>query len=81
MRGLDALIFTAGIGEHSPEVRSRILKQLGWLGFDADLAANLSHATRLTTANSARHAYVIATDEEGEMAREASALLAGKVEL
>lgn len=81
MRGLDALVFTAGIGERSPEVRGRILKQLAWLGFEADLAANLSHATRLTATGSPRHAYVLATDEEGEMARQAAALLAGDVEL
>lgn len=81
MRGLDAIVFTAGIGERSPEVRTRILKQLAWLGFEADLAANLSHATRLTAASSPRHAYVVATDEEGEMARQAAALLAGDVEL
>ncbi|SCK06783.1 acetate/propionate family kinase [Vogesella sp. LIG4] len=81
MRGLDAIVFTAGIGEHSPEIRNRILKQLAWLGFEADLAANLAHATRLTAASSPRHAYVLATDEEGEMARQAAALLAGDVEL
>ncbi|OQS40121.1 acetate/propionate family kinase [Chromobacterium haemolyticum] len=75
MKGLDALVFTAGVGEHSPEVRGRVLQQLAWLGFEADQAANLAQARRLTTAASARAAYVLPTDEEGEMARQAAALL------
>ncbi|GGY07635.1 acetate/propionate family kinase [Paludibacterium paludis] len=75
MKGLDALIFTAGIGERSPEIRARILKQLSWLGFDLDHHANLSQARRLTTLPSPRHAYMLPTDEEGEMAREAGELL------
>lgn len=76
MRGLDALIFTAGIGERSPEIRARIVQQLGWLGFELDHAANLAQARRLTAETSARHAYMLPTDEEGEMARSAGELLA-----
>ena len=75
MKGLDAIIFTAGIGEHSAEVRGRVLGQLGWLGFAVDHAANLAHARQLTAANSQHHAYVLDTDEEGEMARQAFSLL------
>lgn len=75
MKGLDAIIFTAGIGEHSAEVRGRVLGQLGWLGFAIDHAANLAHARKLTTADSQHHAYVLDTDEEGEMARQAFDLL------
>jgi acetate kinase len=81
MKGLDAIVFTAGIGERSPEIRSRILKQLAWLGFEADLAANLAQSYRITAAGSRLHAYVMATDEEGEMAREAAGLLCGDIEL
>ena len=73
MKGLDAVVFTAGVGEHSAEVRGRVLSQLGWLGFELDHVANLSHYRQLTTAASQRHAYVLATDEEGEMARQALA--------
>jgi len=76
MKGLDALIFTAGIGERSPEIRARIVQQLGWLGFELDHAANLAQARHLTTATSTRHAYMLPTDEEGEMAHSAAALLA-----
>jgi acetate kinase len=75
MKGVDALIFTAGIGERSPEIRARIVQQLGWLGFDLDHAANLAQARRLTAVNSARQAYMLPTDEEGEMARSAAVLL------
>jgi acetate kinase len=73
--GLDALVFTAGVGEHSAEVRQRILARLAWLGFSLDPAANLAHATCLTTADSRLSAWVIPTDEEGQMAREAAAVL------
>ncbi|MBV8646050.1 acetate/propionate family kinase [Paludibacterium sp.] len=76
MKGIDALIFTAGIGERSPEIRARVLKQLSWLGFELDLSANLAQARRLTAPTSLRHAYIVPTDEEGEMARAAAALLA-----
>ncbi len=75
LRGLDGLIFTAGIGEHSAEVRARVLQQLSWLGFELDHAANLAHARRLTTAGSRLPAYVLPTDEEGEMARQVAPLL------
>ena len=77
MKGIDALIFTAGIGERSPEIRARIVKQLDWLGFELDHAANLAQARRLTSSGSARQAYMLPTDEEGEMARSAGAMLAG----
>ncbi len=73
--GLNALVFTAGVGEHSAEVRQRILARLAWLGFSLDPAANLAHATCLTTADSRLSAWVIPTDEEGQMAREAAAVL------
>lgn len=75
MQGIDALIFTAGIGEHSATVRQQILSSLAWLGFQLDPAANQAQTCRLTCADSLRHAYRLETDEEGEMARSAAALL------
>lgn len=75
MKGLDAVIFTAGIGERSPEIRARVVKQLAWLGFELDLSANLAQARRLTTSASPRSAWMIPTDEEGEMLRSAALLL------
>jgi acetate kinase len=76
MQGLDAVIFTAGIGERSHEVRARILEQLAWLGFDLDHEANRSQQQRLTRDGSLRQAYMLQTDEEGEMAQSAAGLLA-----
>jgi len=79
MQGLDAVVFTAGIGEHAPTVRAAILHQLGWLGFRLDEAANDANATRISQAGSARSAWAIPTDEEGEMARLAAGVLAEPV--
>ncbi|MDN0084444.1 acetate/propionate family kinase [Crenobacter sp. SG2305] len=76
MQGLDAVVFTAGIGEHAPSVRAAILHQLGWLGFRLDEAANDANATRISQIGSTRSAWVIPTDEEGEIARLAAAVLA-----
>ncbi|MDN0073376.1 acetate/propionate family kinase [Crenobacter sp. SG2303] len=76
MQGLDAVVFTAGIGEHAPSVRAAILHQLGWLGFRLDEAANDANATRISQIGSTRSAWVIPTDEEGEIARLATAVLA-----
>lgn len=66
--GLDALVFTAGIGEHSSEVRARVLAQLGWLGVDVDGAANLKHGPRISLAGSRVQAWVIGTNEESIIA-------------
>jgi acetate kinase len=75
--GFDALVFTAGIGEHSPEIRARILNRLAWLGFKLDEEANAGagHRQCLTKPTSKRAAWVLTTDEEGEMLREGLSLL------
>ena len=75
MGGIDALVFTAGIGERSPEIRARVLQRLDWLGFALDAAANQQGGPRLTTAASSRPAYVIPTDEEIVIARHTLALI------
>ncbi len=76
--GLDALVFTAGTGQRSAPVREKILARLAWLGFDLDADANQRNASCITRADSRLSAWVIATDEEGQMAREAAALLAAQ---
>jgi acetate kinase len=76
MGGIDGLVFTAGIGEHSPPIRARVLDRLRWLGFDLDGAANEKGTGRITTATSRLTAFVIPTDEERVIARETIALLA-----
>ncbi|HEX9208237.1 MAG TPA: acetate/propionate family kinase [Steroidobacteraceae bacterium] len=67
--GLDALVFTAGIGENQPEIRARILHQAAWLGVELDAAANARHGPRISTAASRVAAYVVPTDEESMIAR------------
>ena len=46
--GLDAFVFTAGIGEHAPAIRARIAERLAWLGAELDPAANEAGATRIS---------------------------------
>jgi acetate kinase len=70
MGGIDGLVFTAGIGEHSVPIRARVLQRLQWLGFDIDPIANEKGNGRITTANSPLTAFVIPTDEERVIARE-----------
>ena len=73
LQGVDGIVFTAGIGERSAPVRARILAGLGWLGVEADEAANTAYdgdgAARITAADSRVQAWVIPTDEEGMIAR------------
>jgi acetate kinase len=62
--GMDAIVFTAGIGEHQPSVRARVCEQARWLGVELDEAANASAGPRISTPDSAASVWVIATDEE-----------------
>jgi acetate kinase len=71
MEGLDALVFTAGIGENSAGVRARIASRLGWLGLDFDAAANDARAPRVSVPGSRVAALVIPTDEEAMIAAHA----------
>jgi acetate kinase len=75
MGGIDGLVFTAGIGERSPEIRARVLRRLDWLGFSLNEAANLADGPLLTGADSERPAYVIPTDEEIVIARHTLTLI------
>lgn len=75
MGGIDGLVFTAGIGEHSVPVRARVLQRLNWLGFDLDTTANEKGKGRITTEASRIQAFVIPTDEERVIARETMELL------
>lgn len=61
--GIDALVFSGGIGEHAPRVRSAVCEPLGFLGFRLDAAANLAGQTRLH-ASGAKPVLRIAADEE-----------------
>jgi acetate kinase len=67
--GLDALVFTAGIGEHAPEIRRRACQQAAWLGVELDDAANASGAARISTPASKVSIWVIPTNEDLMIAR------------
>jgi acetate kinase len=73
--GLDAVVFTAGIGENQPEVRERICADAAWLGVELDPAANLRHGPRISTERSAVSAWVVPTDEETMIARHVARVL------
>jgi acetate kinase len=78
--GLDALVFTAGIGEHAPEIRRRACNQAEWLGIEFDDAANTAGAARITTPNSRTSAWVIPTNEDLMIARHTWRLTDGATE-
>ncbi|MCI0466364.1 MAG: acetate/propionate family kinase [Beijerinckiaceae bacterium] len=67
--GLDALIFTAGIGEHAAEVRRRVLENAAWLGVELDAAANEAGGPCVTSSSSQVPAFVIPTNEDLMIAR------------
>jgi acetate kinase len=73
--GVDALVFTAGIGERSAEIRRRICGASAWLGVALDERHNAAHGPRITTAKSRVSAFVIPTNEELMIARHTGALL------
>jgi acetate kinase len=76
--GLDAFIFTAGIGENSPSVRASIAEKLAWLGGVLDPQANAAGDTSIAARDSRIGLYVVPTDEELMIARHTSALLAAR---
>ena len=67
--GIDALIFTGGIGENAAPIRAAVVQLLSWLGFALDPAANQRHAQTITLPSSAPSAHVIPTNEELVIAR------------
>jgi acetate kinase len=76
--GLDAFVFTAGIGENSASMRSRIVEKLGWLGASLDLPANEAGDFFIAKPTSRIGLFVIPTDEELMIARHTLGLLAGR---
>jgi acetate kinase len=73
--GLDGLVFTAGIGEHQPEIRAAICARLAWLGVAIDADANARNATRIEAAHAKVAVLVVPTDEEQVIADETLAVL------
>lgn len=75
--GVDSFVFTAGIGERSSEMRSRISEKLVWLGAEIDPGANRDGKICISTAGSHLGVYVIPTDEELMIAKHTLATIAG----
>jgi acetate kinase len=76
--GLDVLVFTGGMGEHSPELRAAAADRLGFLGVEVDASANQATADADVTADGAIVRTVVVTAaEDVEVARETAAVLAG----
>jgi acetate kinase len=73
--GLDAFVFTAGIGENSPMVRARVAEKLVWLGVELDRAANAMAGLTISTPGSRVALHVVPTNEELMIARHTLALL------
>jgi acetate kinase len=69
MDGIDGVVFTAGIGENSAEIRARVCAHAGWLGLRLDDAANRAGGPRISAAGSRISAWVIPTDEERMIAQ------------
>ncbi|WP_035057513.1 acetate/propionate family kinase [Andreprevotia chitinilytica] len=73
--GLDAIVFTGGIGEHAAPIRERVCQHAAWLGVQFDTVANATHGPRISLTDSAVSAWVIPTDEERTIARHTLELL------
>jgi acetate kinase len=69
LEGLDGLVFTAGIGERSPEIRKRVCRAAAWLGIEMDEQANRTAGPRISTSGSKVSVWAIPTDEELMIAR------------
>jgi acetate kinase len=75
--GVDGLVFTAGIGENSAEIRARIVDACAWLGVKLDAEANRRGGPRISRDGDAVSAWVVPTNEELMIARHTRAVLAG----
>ncbi len=73
--GLDALVFTGGIGEHAVSIRERVCRDAAWLGVEVDASANATGGPRISDANARVSVWVIPTDEERMIARHTRELL------
>jgi acetate kinase len=67
--GLDAIVFTAGIGENAPAIRERVCRDAAWLGVELDAAANAAGGPRISAPSSKVSVWVIPTNEELMIAR------------
>lgn len=75
LEGMDALVFTGGIGEHDASLRAQVCRNAAWLGIALDQAANLRGGPRISAEGSKASAWIIPTDEESIIARHAMEVL------
>ena len=77
LKGIDAIVFTGGIGENQINIRKKICEYLAWMGLELDLDKNnvKSEETKVSTENSKVLAYIIPTDEEMVIARDTKAIV------
>jgi acetate kinase len=73
--GIEGLVFTAGIGENSAEIRKRICEASAWLGVELDAGANARGGPRISSKNGKVSAWVVPTNEELMIARHTGSLL------
>ncbi len=73
--GLDALVFTGGIGEHAAPVRAQVCELAEWAGIQLDAAANEQHKTCISSGDSAASVWMIPTNEEWMIARQTCGVL------
>src|SRR5262245_44691812 len=76
LNGVDAIVFTAGIGENSATLRARVCRDAAWLGVELDMAANERNGPRISAPASRVSAWVIPTNEELMIARHTRNVLA-----
>ena len=77
--GLETLVFTGGIGEHQPEIRTQICQRLSWLGINVDLDFNTQSITKarvISASKSKIKVLVIPTNEEDVIAKQLVSTLA-----
>ena len=75
--GLDALVFTGGVGENAAAIRARVCADAAWLGLELDEAGNATGGPRISTGASRVAAWIVPTDEELTIARHTQQLLTG----
>jgi acetate kinase len=75
LQGVDAFVFTAGIGENSCAIRARVAEKLAWLGVVLDSAGNAKHELKISQAGSGVPVYVVPTDEERMIAEHTLSVL------
>jgi acetate kinase len=78
LQGIDAFVFTAGIGENSSAIRARVAEKLAWLGVSLDAGENDKHAMKISQPSSRIPVYVVPTDEERMIAEHTLSMLWAK---